>query len=576
MERRLAAALERPVGIGSLTMTWGNPLNLELRDVRVANAAWGSEPDIIRLDGLSAQIDVWALLRGQMRYDKLRLDKPRIVLERNGEGIGNWRFTESGGPSLMPWAIVPKDRSQFPTLLDFVLNEGLVSYRASSGTWLRIALHSLAIRSAADNTPVTLTAAVDYNATPAQLTATTDSFSSLRKATVPFTTALLISTASSAVNFTGTMMEPLDVEGADGRLNIDAKNLGEFLKIFGADIGVDFPLVIEGSFKRAGDHWRLADITGALTADSFTGSLELDEGARRHADHIGLALDFARLDVKQLAGPSNLGDTTMARSLEVERNPGATIAARITAKQLQYGTAMLSNFVIDGALLPEKISIEELSVIAAGGTLKASGEARAVERGSHIAARAELADIETGQVAAWLGAEDDQLEGKLQGQLSFDLAGLTLKDALSRSMGEAVFAVTDGRVAQSLLESASTDLRALFRKREGWEQVSCFLGGGNLNDGIATLAPLRLRTPHTTLVAAGQVDLLSNHVDMTLRSDGSADSIFALNIPINIRGDFADVSIAPGIPSKAKSSDREAERLTPASQKLAMANACLH
>ena len=92
---------------------------------------------MVRVGHLSALIDVRPLLRGVLRYENLRVEDAAIVLERDKTGVGNWKFP--GGGLGGGFAIVPKNRTQFPTLIDFALAGGLVTYRTSSGAILRIA-----------------------------------------------------------------------------------------------------------------------------------------------------------------------------------------------------------------------------------------------------------------------------------------------------------------------------------------------------------------------------------------------------------------------------------------------------
>jgi len=95
VERTASASLDRRVTIGSLRIGWGTTLTVALRDLRIANADWGSVPDMVRISALSAEIDVWALFRGVLRFDKLDLEAPRVILERSGDGAVNWRFPHS-------------------------------------------------------------------------------------------------------------------------------------------------------------------------------------------------------------------------------------------------------------------------------------------------------------------------------------------------------------------------------------------------------------------------------------------------------------------------------------------------
>src|SRR6202035_1099560 len=96
--------------------------------------------------------------------------------------------------------------------------------------------------------------------------------------------------------------------------------------------------------------------------------------------------------------------------------------------------------------------------------------------GSHVVANATVAGADASQMARLLGAESGQIAGRINGRLILEMTGETVKDALQTSHGHAVLAMGKGRIARSLLEKISADLRSLFRKDATSAQISCLLG----------------------------------------------------------------------------------------------------
>jgi hypothetical protein len=160
------------------------------------------------------------------------------------------------------------------------------------------------------------------------------------------------------------------------------------------------------------------------------------------------------------------------------------------------------------------------------------------------------------------------------------MTGLTLGDALPTAGGQAVLAMTGGRIARSLIEKASTDLHALFRTGEGTVALSCLLGVATVENGIATLSPLRLRTPDTTLVGGGTAGLATKRLDLTVKAEGAGPSLFALQVPLHASGTVGQLAIRPVIGSDAawldaRSRDVPAQHLAAALQPLVAGNPCL-
>jgi uncharacterized protein involved in outer membrane biogenesis len=546
LESYASHALDRRVAVAGLRVGWGNPLALELTGLRLANAGWGSAPDMLSVERLSATIDLGSLLRGVIRFENLRLDKPALLLERDANGVGNWHFggSASGAGGL---AIVPKNRSQFPTLIDFGVHDGRVTYRATSSD-LRIDFHDMAIRSPGDDQAVSLSLDGAYNGSPTRLTATTDSYIVMRNAAVPFGADFSLANDAATIGFRGTMMEPLDFDGVSGKIDIDAKQLGAFLHLLGAELRADFPFTIAGAFDRAGAKWNIGEAQGQVAADPFGGTLTLTEGGRGAPDSLAAGLDFATLDLAPVIGPSQSGKPV---SLRLESDPSVFVDARIAAKRLTYETRHLAEFALALRTRPGEITVSELSFAFGDGKVAASGSATAMGARSRIAASAALNGADAGAVAAALAAEPGQLAGTLDGRLIVEMTGATLSDALKTSSGEAVLAMTGGRVSRDLIERASTDLRTLFRSGEGWMPVSCLLGIAVLRNGVATIAPLRLRTPETTLVGGGQVDLVTGKVDMTVKTEAGSTSLLALKLPLRISGDFNGLHALPSFAASA-------------------------
>jgi AsmA family protein len=581
IERYARTSLDRRLAIGALRIGWGNPLTVELRDLGLANAPWASAPDIVHIESISAEIDPWSLLGGVLRFQKLDVVRPTIVLERDADGTGNWRF---GSSSSSRAAIVPKNRAQFPTLIDFRLHDGQVGYRISSGAVLRMDMRDLTIRTASDDQPVTLALDGAYNGAPGRLTVDAQSFSALRDASLPFSMAFSLVIASSTVDFNGTLTAPLDFDGAQGTLAIGGRDLGGFLKALDVETAADFPFAVAGTLRRTGDHWQLSDAKGKLAASAVTGTLALQEGGRGKPDDLVLALDFAQLDLRQfLAGGGKAAaasaDDFAALSLRLDANRGTNFDASIRAKQLDYGAMRLADVAVHGAIAAGTLSVKQLAFAFAGGTVDASGTANTVPTGSHIAATAGFSGIDAGRVSEILGADAGQIAGKVEGGAALEMSGATVREALKASRGSAVFAMTQGSIARTLLERAATDLRLLLRKGEGSVPITCLLGIIDLRNGLGTISPLRLQTNEATLIGRGQLDLLRDRLDLTIKSAPASTGFLALDVPFRISGDFAALTVRPAIGVSAAWLDAPAKNsselaLPPTLQQLAERNPC--
>jgi len=576
LERQASDGLQRRVTIGAFKVSWTAPLAIEVSDLRIANAGWGSVPDMVRVGHLSGLIDVRALLRGVLRYENLRIEDLTVVLERDPAGIGNWKFGGGGlGGGL---AIVPKNRTQFPTLIDFALARGLVTYRTTSGKILSIALDRIVARATGDDTPIVLQGNGTYNDVAATFDATFESSVALRDAGRPVAATIAIAGKDTTLAFDGTMTEPVDFEGVRGPLTLEARTLNGLLKLFGVDATAKLPLAIAGDLKRDGDDWSLSKAAGKLAENTFAGALGLHEGGRGEPDDISADLAMKTLDLDGLMsalGHDKTKSDVATLPLRLDLN-GVNLTTQLSADQVTLASGRFAAVKLDGKLAAGDVTLRGLAFALAGGTVSASGSLQA---GGHLALTAFLTKAAADAVAQLVGSDGGEIRGRLDGGVTLDMTGKTLGAALKTSHGAAIMTMTDGDVARELLERVSADLRTIFRAGDGRVPVTCLLGVLTLKDGIGLLSPLRLESQEATLMGAGSIDFAGKRLDLRLQSDHDTTGFFALDVPIAVKGLFTALAVTPLMgadahPLTATDGNAAMEALPAALHKLASGGTC--
>ena len=543
VERLAAQSLGRPVAIGGLHVAWGRRTVVTASDIVLGNIAWGSEPEMVRIGRLAATLDLAAVLHGVLRYEHLRLDNVRVLLERRADGAPNWKLGRT--PARLPnggLALVPANRTQFPSLLDFVLTKGTVVYRNAGRPDITMAARDLRIAASDETAPASLKLDGTYNGAGVQMSATTASFAVMRDASVPFATVLDLVADGATARFDGTLREPLDFDGAVGALQLKSIDLGKLLAKFGSDEPLAVPLTLNGGLLRNGDDWTLEKVSGRLATSDFAGALALREGGRGQPDLVRLDLASPLLDVAALLagrGAAAGADT----SLGFVASPGTLFDGRIVARAAVWNRLRLEDFTLAGHMAPGLLQIGTLTFTIARGKAEAQLQAKAAAGGARIVASAPVTGAELGALLQMSGGSAANLAGKLDGRLQLDTQGNTLQAALGASRGQAVLAMQGGSMTRDLLEKVSTDLRALFRPGQGNVPVVCLLAVANLKDGIATIAPLRLRTPDTILAGGGGIDLRRETLDLVIAAEGGGP--FALGLPLRLGGEVASPSIGP-------------------------------
>jgi len=582
LQRMARDELGRSVTVGDVQIDWGRVLKLELRELRVANAEWSDRIEMLRIGRLTAVVYLPALLRGVVQYDMLRLEGVDLTLERRDDGARNWRFGDARAPSpsAVPaagLALMPKNRRQFPNVKDLLLRDLLMTYRSEGSPDIRIGVDEATLAAPDGASPTRMTARGAYNDIPLQLDVAGGSYDEMRDASEPFPAEIAATSGAAKIVFQGGIDEPLDFDGVEGRLDLAIADFAAFLKLFGYDRPLAFPVALTSDLVHEGDDWRLAGIAGRFKDSALKGSFLFIEGGHGEPDaaEVDVALDRFAVEtlIEGVAEPGGGGGA----NLRPEDNPATTLKARIEADVVTYRALTFDALRLQGHMLTGEIAVEDASFGFAGGRIRLDGALRAAEPAGAANLRLAYAGADAARLAALAGLQDGMLAGKLDGHLVLAMTGDSFAQALRDSRGQAVVAMDGGAISSALLEKVSLDLRALFRRNERTTPIGCLLVVADVENGNARILPLTLRTPDAHLAGGGAVDIASGQVDLLLRSDPRSSGGLALDWPLHVTGSLADPSVAPRpgqVPDWLGREQKLPSGLDPASRALAAASGC--
>jgi uncharacterized protein involved in outer membrane biogenesis len=86
------AATGREVTVGDIKLALSLTPAIVVSDVKVANAPWGSRPEMLTLKRAEASTQLIPLLFGTVNISGLKLVDADVLLETNADGKGNWEF----------------------------------------------------------------------------------------------------------------------------------------------------------------------------------------------------------------------------------------------------------------------------------------------------------------------------------------------------------------------------------------------------------------------------------------------------------------------------------------------------
>jgi len=99
IQEQAKAATGRDVTIGDIKLSLSLTPAIVITDVTVANAPWGSRPQMLTVKSVEAQTQLIPLLFGTVNISGLKLVDPDALLETNAQGKGNWEFEPVNQPA---------------------------------------------------------------------------------------------------------------------------------------------------------------------------------------------------------------------------------------------------------------------------------------------------------------------------------------------------------------------------------------------------------------------------------------------------------------------------------------------
>ena len=322
----------RDVTIGGLRLTPGRWVQVELRDLSVANLPGGTRPQMVTIGMVTGEVSLLPLLHGTLVARSVRVEQGDVLLE-HVDGQPNWRDgpkrPESPGGG----------RGSFPTLLGIEL-QGVVTFRTSSGHALVTKLDGVKVEAAQADASTHVVGPGSYQGVPVQLDLKLGSYDQLHDVDLPFPANVRLSSGETVLQFDGTLMDPLGVDGAQGKLDLVAPTPEALEAIAGAGSSPAPPLRLAGAFAHDKQVWKLEQAKGALGAAAVeAGTLQYVEGSApdKTPDKVDVNLRFGQVDLDRLLRAFSKGGSSAGEGeIAPDAAPNPEVTARLEATGLTY------------------------------------------------------------------------------------------------------------------------------------------------------------------------------------------------------------------------------------------------
>ena len=470
--------------------------SIALTDLAVANADWGSRPQMLTAERAEIEIALLPLIGGAIKVTRFRLTGADLLLETNAEGAANWLFAgqvgeESGTSSAAPDKKASPAMPVVPLLKRVRIDDSLVTFRdGRSGLVSRLRIERVAAQAPTFESAIAFEARGAYNGVAVTAEGMLGQLSALFRRVAKYPVAAKLHLGRSRLRASGAADLSGPLPEITGSVEADLLDLDQIAAATGK--GRRVPAPEENT------------TTGKPTAHKQMGATVLFPRYELPLGILGLFNGNLKTGIRRLVFARNQFDEIRA---DIALRDGR-MAVRNFASRLAKGRVAGILRLDIGSRTPNFAADLRASGISSGEVLRQALGERPFD--APVAVRAQVSGV---------------------GRSAHDIAS-TLK-------GPVTVAVGKGAVANRLFDIATTDLLKLLAQKPGGLAVVCGAFALRFDGrGVGGGKHLVLDTDRVTFYGRGAVDLARETLDFRFVPAGKGASLaqFASILPIAITG----------------------------------------
>ena len=555
-----------------LTITGDLGLDISLNpaivveNVALANASWGSRPEMATVKRLEAEVELIPLFSGDVRVTRMRLEGLDILLETNAKGQGNWEFATQSGkkPETRPTGggkgeeAVPTAPTILPLLKEVHGTDLKLTYRdGRTGRSMAFVLHALTLGAEDFHGPLKLAVKGVYENLAFSANGTLGSIDLLDRGGTPYPVALQGKAPGVSMRVEGTVAEPLAAKGFDLSVSAQVDDLSTLAKATRTTLPALPPFNVTGTLKGGGDAFAVDHLDVKMGEIDLSGNVALDLKGKRPA--VQAVLSSKRLDLTPLLSretKAGKGEHTAAaddgRVFSPAPLPFDHLDAVDADFSLKVGRLVVDKLTVDdiavkGRLRDGRLKLAPVRAKLAGGTAEGT---LSVEAGKlpALALKFKARQLPHGLLFEPLGITEMKT-GKVDLDVDVSGSGNSIRRIMAGLDGRARL-LTKGGEMDSIFPSflmASIKNLVPFLKSETSHTVRCAIVEFDVDEGRAKSKAIVLETDTYAIIGKGDINLADETIDIVLTPRVKTISLMKLTA---LRGHIGGTLASPSVTAR--------------------------
>lgn len=540
------------------------PLEVHAERLYFGNASWSDEAAMAQVQRLDMQVRFWPLLAGKVVLPELALDQPRLRLERNSQGVGNWAL---GKPAKSCEA---DECGTGFRILQLLAHGGVLEFREPTlMTSLDVHFDSTRPAEPGALAPLVLNGEGTYRAAPFGLAGIVDSPLALQGKPRPYNLDITARAGDSFARAYGTLAEPLQVENVAVNFEMGGTDLANLYELVGVVLPHTPPYQLAGVLSRNGARIAYRKFAGSVGDSDLSGDATFDLGGPR--PKLSAQLQSKLIDFDDLAGfiggtpGTGPGETSSAGQKQEKKEqkargkvlPDSPIElgklrvmdadVQLTATRINSPRLPLEDMKAHLKLDDGRLILDPLNFGAAGGRLASTAQLDARSTPAKFGIAMKVEKLQLPKLMPKVRALDDST-GTLAGAIELSGEGNSAASIMASADGNFSVIMGQGRFSNLMLEVAGLDIAeslVFLLGKDKEVRMRCAYADFGIADGVATARAVALDTTDTALLVRGNLDFGKESLDLKLVPRPKDFSPLSIRAPINIGGTFADPAIAP-------------------------------
>ncbi len=250
---------------GEVGLEFGLMPTLIVTNIALANVSWGSQPQMIEIEKLQAQVRLLPLLHKDVEVNQIGLFGVKVLLETDANGQDNWNILSADIAAGSPGARKPVKIDVDRVIIE---NLHLTFNRQKTGSQKQFTLASLEMNRQETEDALALNLQADVDGQAVMLSGKTGGVHQLL-AHKRFPLQLSGSLANAAIKVNGAVDDVLNLQGID----LDAQLIGKNLATLAPYLDIRLPKTkafkVNGVLKGSKESLMLENVKGNLSGSGF-------------------------------------------------------------------------------------------------------------------------------------------------------------------------------------------------------------------------------------------------------------------------------------------------------------------